>query len=144
MRVGKKQKRDINMTMTDPIADMLTRIRNGHKIRAESVLMPSSKIKINIARVLVEEGYINGYQEEDLENNKKNLLINLKYFEGRPVIEKIERVSRPGLRVYKPTNELPKVMGGLGILILSTSKGVMSDRQAKKQGQGGEILCVVA
>ena len=132
------------MTMTDPIADMLTRIRNGHKIEAESVLMPSSKIKINIARVLVEEGYINGYQEEDLENNKKNLLINLKYYEGRPVIEKIERVSRPGLRVYKPTNELPKVMGGLGILILSTSKGVMSDRQAKKQGQGGEILCVVA
>ena len=132
------------MTMTDPIADMLTRIRNGHKIKAESVLMPSSKIKINIARVLVEEGYINGYQEEDLENNKKNLLINLKYFEGRPVIEKIERVSRPGLRIYKPTNELPKVMGGLGILILSTSKGVMSDRQAKKQGQGGEILCVVA
>ena len=132
------------MTMTDPIADMLTRIRNGHKIRAESVLMPSSKIKINIARVLVEEGYINGYQEEDLENNKKNLLINLKYYEGRPVIEKIERVSRPGLRIYKPTNELPKVMGGLGILILSTSKGVMSDRQAKKQGQGGEILCVVA
>jgi|TARA_Y100000310_G_C20167004_1_gene571816 small subunit ribosomal protein S8 len=132
------------MTMTDPIADMLTRIRNGHKIKAESVLMPSSKIKINIARVLVEEGYINGYQEEDLENNKKNLLINLKYYEGRPVIEKIERVSRSGLRVYKPTNELPKVMGGLGILILSTSKGVMSDRQAKKQGQGGEILCVVA
>ena len=132
------------MTMTDTIADMLTRIRNGHKIKAESVLMPSSKIKINIARVLVEEGYINGYQEEDLENNKKNLLINLKYYEGRPVIEKIERVSRPGLRVYKPTNELPKVMGGLGILILSTSKGVMSDRQAKKQGQGGEILCVVA
>ena len=132
------------MTMTDPIADMLTRIRNGHKIKAESVLIPSSKIKINIARVLVEEGYINGYQEEDLENNKKNLLINLKYYEGRPVIEKIERVSRSGLRVYKPTNELPKVMGGLGILILSTSKGVMSDRQAKKQGQGGEILCVVA
>ena len=132
------------MTMTDPIADMLTRIRNGHKIRAESVLMPSSKIKINIARVLVEEGYINGYQEEDLENNKKNLLINLKYYEGRPVIEKIERVSRPGLRIYKPTNELPKVMGGLGILILSTSKGVMSDRQARKQDQGGEILCVVA
>jgi small subunit ribosomal protein S8 len=132
------------MTMTDPIADMLTRIRNGHKIKAESVLMPSSKIKINIARVLVEEGYINGYQEEDLENNKKNLLINLKYYEGRPVIEKIERVSRPGLRVYKPTNELPKVMGGLGILILSTSKGVMSDRQARKQDQGGEILCVVA
>jgi len=132
------------MTMTDPIADMLTRIRNSHKIKAESVLMPSSKIKINIARVLVEEGYINGYQEEDLENNKKNLLINLKYYEGRPVIEKIERVSRPSLRVYKPTNELPKVMGGLGILILSTSKGVMSDRQAKKQGQGGEILCIVA
>ena len=132
------------MTMTDPIADMLTRIRNGHKIKAESVLMPSSMIKINIARVLVEEGYINSYQEEDLENNKKNLLINLKYYEGRPVIEKIERVSRPGLRVYKPTNELPKVMGGLGILILSTSKGVMSDRQARKQDQGGEILCVVA
>jgi len=132
------------MTMTDPIADMLTRIRNGHKIKAESVLMPTSKIKINIAKVLVEEGYINGYQEEDGENNKKNLLINLKYYEGRPVIEKIERVSRPGLRVYKPANKLPKVMGGLGILILSTSKGVMSDRQAKNQGQGGEILCVVA
>ena len=132
------------MTMTDPIADMLTRIRNGHKTEAESVLMPSSKIKINIAKVLVEEGYINGYQEEDGENNKKNLLINLKYYEGRPVIETIERVSRPGLRIYKPTNELPKVMGGLGILILSTSEGVMSDRQAKKQGQGGEILCIVA
>ena len=132
------------MTMTDPIADMLTRIRNGHKTKTESVLMPSSKIKVNIARVLVEEGYINGYQEEDGEHNKKNLLINLKYYEGRPVIEKIERVSRPGLRIYKPTNEFPKAMGGLGILILSTSKGVMSDRQAKKQGQGGEILCVVA
>jgi len=132
------------MTMNDPIADMLTRIRNAHKIRAKRVLMPSSKIKINIAKVLLKEGYIKGFEEEQIKNGRKDLFIDLKYYEGSPVIEKINRVSRPGLRVYKTRTELPKVMGGLGIAIVSTSKGIMSDREAREQGQGGEILCFVA
>ena len=132
------------MTMNDPIADMLTRIRNAHKIRAKRVLMPSSKIKINIAKVLLKEGYIKGFEEEQIKNGRKDLFIDLKYYEGSPVIEKINRVSRPGLRVYKTRTELPTVMGGLGIAIVSTSKGIMSDREAREQGQGGEILCFVA
>ena len=132
------------MTMTDPIADMLTRIRNAHKIKATSVVMPSSKIKINIAKVLLKEGYIKGFEEEEMKNSKKVLNINLKYYKGSPVIEKINRVSKPGLRIYKPRNKLPQVMGGLGIAIISTSKGVMSDREAREQGEGGEILCFVA
>ena len=132
------------MTMNDPIADMLTRIRNAHKLRAKRVLMPSSKIKINIAKVLLKEGYIKGFEEEKIKNGRKDLFIDLKYYEGSPVIEKINRVSRPGLRVYKTRTELPKVMGGLGIAIVSTSKGIMSDREAREQGQGGEILCFVA
>ena len=132
------------MTMTDPIADMLTRIRNAHKIKAKSVLMPSSKIKANIAKVLLREGYIKGFEEEEMGNGKKDLNIHLKYYEGSPVIEKINRVSRPGLRIYKTRTQLPKVMGGLGIAIVSTSKGIMSDREAREQGQGGEILCFVA
>ena len=131
------------MTMADPIADMLTRIRNANKIKAKSVLMPSSKIKANIAEVLLKEGYIKGFEEEELGNGKKDLNIHLKYYEGSPVIEKINRVSRPGLRIYKTRNELPKVMGGLGVAIVSTSKGIMSDREAREQGQGGEILCFV-
>ena len=132
------------MTMTDPIADMLTRIRNAHKIKAKSVIMPSSKIKVNIAKVLLKEGYVKGFDEEEIGNGKKDLNIHLKYYEGSPVIEKIHRVSRPGLRIYKPRNQLPQVMGGLGIAIVSTSKGVMSDREAREQGEGGEILCFVA
>ncbi|MBM22857.1 MAG: 30S ribosomal protein S8 [Gammaproteobacteria bacterium] len=132
------------MTMNDPIADMLTRIRNAHKIRAKRVLMPSSKIKINIAKVLLKEGYIKGFEEEEIKNGKKDLSIDLKYYEGSPVIEKIDRVSRPGLRIYKTRTELPKVMGGLGIAIVSTSKGIMSDKDAREQGEGGEILCFIA
>ena len=132
------------MTMTDPIADMLTRIRNAHKINAVSVLIPNSKTKQNIAKVLYEEGYINAYCVEELDNNKSHIVIELKYFEGKPVIEKIDRVSRPGLRIYRSQNDLPKVMGGLGIAVVSTSKGIMSDRQARQDGCGGEVLCVVA
>ena len=131
------------MTMTDPIADMLTRIRNAHKIKATSVVMPSSKIKANIAKVLLKEGYIKGFEEEEMGSSKKDLNIHLKYYEGSPVIEKIHRVSRPGLRIYKPRSQLPQVMGGLGIAIVSTSKGIMSDREAREQGEGGEILCFV-
>ena len=129
--------------MTDPIADMLTRIRNAHKIKAKSVIMPSSKIKVNIAKVLLKEGYVKGFDEEEIGNGKKDLNIDLKYYEGRPVIEKMNRVSRPGLRIYKTRTQLPKVMGGLGIAIISTSKGIMSDKEAREQGEGGEILCFV-
>ena len=131
------------MTMTDPIADMLTRIRNAHKIKAKSVIMPSSKIKVNIAKVLLKEGYVKGFDEEEIGNGKKDLNIDLKYYEGRPVIEKMNRVSRTGLRIYKTRTQLPKVMGGLGIAIVSTSKGIMSDKEAREQGEGGEILCFV-
>lgn len=132
------------MTMTDPIADMLTRIRNAHKINAVSVLIPHSKIKESIAKVLLEEGYIKGFNAESIENNKNNLNIELKYFEGKPVIEKLDRVSKPGLRIYKQTSGIPRVMGGLGVAIVSTSAGVMSDRKARELGQGGEVLCVVS
>ena len=132
------------MTMTDPIADMLTRIRNAHKIKAKSVIMPSSKIKVNIAKVLLKEGYVKGFDEEEIGNGKKDLNIDLKYHDGSPVIEKMNRVSRPGLRIYKTRTQLPKVMGGLGIAIVSTSKGIMSDKEAREQGVGGEILCFVA
>ena len=131
------------MTMTDPVADMLTRIRNAHKIKAKSVIMPSSKIKVNIAKVLLKEGYVKGFDEEEIGNGKKDLNIHLKYYQGSPVIEKMNRVSRPGLRIYKTRTQLPKVMGGLGIAIVSTSKGIMSDREAREQAEGGEILCFV-
>ena len=132
------------MTMTDPIADMLTRIRNAHKINAVSVLIPHSKIKESIAKVLLEEGYIKGFNAEPIENNKNNLNIELKYFEGKPVIDKLDRVSKPGLRIYKQRSGIPRVMGGLGVAIVSTSAGVMSDRKARELGQGGEVLCVVS
>ena len=131
------------MTMTDPIADMLTRIRNAHKINALSVSIPYSKTKESIANVLLEEGYIKDTDTEEIGDKKSNLKIVLKYFEGKPVIEEINRVSRPGLRVYRSRSELPKVMGGLGIAVISTSKGIMSDRQARQDGHGGEVLCVV-
>jgi len=129
--------------MTDPIADMLTRIRNGQKARKVSVIMPSNTAKVAVAKVLKDEGYIVGYSTET-EGVKTELTVELKYYEGTPVIENVQRVSRPGLRVYRGTEELPKVLGGLGVAIIPTSAGVMSDRQARKQGIGGEVLCVVS
>ena len=131
------------MSMTDPIADMLTRIRNGQKARKVAVTMPASKLKESIAKVLRDEGYITGYST-DGEGAARQLTVELKYFEGVPVIEKIQRASRPGLRVYRGKEDLPKVLGGLGVTIVSTSAGVMSDRQAREQGIGGEVLCVVS
>lgn len=131
------------MSMTDPVADMLTRIRNGQRANKADVRMPSSKLKESIARVLKEEGYIADFTV-DAAGAKPELTMKMKYFQGRPVIETIRRVSRPGLRVYKAKDELPKVIGGLGIAIVSTSKGVMSDRAARAMGQGGEILCIVS
>ncbi len=131
------------MSMTDPIADMLTRIRNGQKARKVSVSMPSNTAKVAVAKVLKDEGYIVGYSTET-EGVKTELTVELKYFEGTPVIETVQRVSRPGLRVYRGNEDLPKVLGGLGVAIISTSAGVMSDRQARKQGIGGEVLCVVS
>ena len=128
--------------MTDPIADLLTRIRNGLHASKVDVTMRTSKQKQAIAQVLKDEGFINGFAVAD-DEGKLNLTIDLKYFEGQPVIGKIKRISRPGLRVYKGSNELPKVMGGLGIAIISTSHGLMSDRAARKAGHGGEVLCTV-
>ena len=132
------------MSMTDPVADMLTRIRNGQHIGLESVSMPASNLKASIARVLTEEGYLGGFEIEDTEGNKRSLTVKLRYFDGKPVIESIRKVSRPGLRIYKGKDELPSVMGGLGVAIVSTSQGVMSDRQARANGHGGEVLCTVA
>jgi len=131
------------MSMTDPIADMLTRIRNGQKARKVSVSMPASTEKEAVARVLQDEGYISGFETSG-EGAKKTLNVELKYFEGAPVIESVKRVSKPGLRVYRGKEDLPKVLGGLGIAIVSTSAGVMSDRQARDKGIGGEVLCVVS
>ncbi len=131
------------MSMSDPIADMLTRIRNAQQVKKTSVAFPSSKQKVAIANVLLDEGYISGVEESAAEVGK-TLNIELKYFEGKPVIEKLKRVSRPGLRIFKNKNELPQVLGGLGIAIISTSNGVMSDRQARNKGHGGEVLCYVA
>ena len=130
------------MTMTDPISDMLTRIRNGQKARKVSVAMPASKAKEAVARVLKDEGYITDYAV-DGEGAAKQLSVELKYFEGVPVIEKIQRASRPGLRVYRGKEGLPQVLGGLGVAIVSTSAGVMSDRQAREKGIGGEVNCIV-
>jgi small subunit ribosomal protein S8 len=128
--------------MTDPIADMLTRIRNAQQAHKAEVSMPCSNAKVNIAKVLEEEGYIASYTVS--EDAKPLLSITLKYFEGKPVISAIERISRPGLRVYKAANELPKVIGGLGVAVVSTSQGVMTDRKARALGQGGEVLCAVS
>lgn len=130
------------MSMQDPVADMLTRIRNAQAANKVSVSMPSSKLKVSIASVLKSEGYISGFEVS--EGVKPELSVELKYFEGKPVIETIQRLSRPGLRIYKKHNELPKVMGGLGVALVSTSKGLMSDRDARKAGIGGEILCYVS
>ena len=131
------------MSMTDPIADMLTRIRNGQKARRVTVSMPASKVKEAVARVLKDEGYITDFAV-DGEGAGKSLTIELKYFEGVPVIERIQRASRPGLRVYRGKEGLPKVLGGLGVAIVSTSAGVMSDRQAREKGIGGEVLGIVS
>ena len=131
------------MSMTDPIADMLTRIRNGQKARKVSVTMPASTAKEAVAAVLKDEGYITSYETSG-DGAAKSLSVELKYFEGTPVIETVTRVSKPGLRVYRGKEELPKVLGGLGIAIVSTSAGVMSDRQAREKGVGGEVLCVVS
>ena len=131
------------MSMTDPVSDMLTRIRNGQKARKVSVSMPASKVKIAVAGVLKDEGYITDFEASG-DGAEKTLSVELKYFEGTPVIEKVERVSKPGLRIYRGKDDLPKVLGGLGIAIVSTSAGVMSDRQAREQGIGGEVICVVS
>ena len=130
------------MSMQDPIADMLTRIRNGQAANKIAVSMPSSKLKVAIANVLADEGYIASVKV--LDGVKPELEITLKYFQGKPVVESIQRVSRPGLRIYKRKDELPKVMGGLGVAVISTSKGVMTDRAARQAGLGGEIICYVA
>ena len=131
------------MPMTDPIADMLTRIRNAQRSEKQTTLMPASKLKSAIAQVLKDEGYIEGFALRE-EEGKPKLEISLKYYAGKPVIEKIERVSRPGLRIYRQKDDLPKVMNGLGVAIVSTSRGVMTDRKARGLGVGGEVLCIVA
>jgi Ribosomal protein S8 len=131
------------MSMSDPIADMLTRIRNAQQVDKPTVTMPSSKLKVSIAQVLRDEGYIEGFEVKG-DPAKPELEITLKYYAGRPVIERIERVSRPGLRIYKGRSNIPQVMNGLGVAIVSTSRGVMTDRKARATGVGGEILCYVA
>jgi len=131
------------MSMSDPIADMLTRIRNAQSVEKAMVAMPASKLKVAIAQVLQDEGYIDGFAVRS-NDGKNELEIALKYYAGRPVIERIERVSRPGLRVYKGRDAIPQVMNGLGVAIVTTPKGVMTDRKARQTGVGGEVLCYVA
>ena len=131
------------MSMTDPIADFLTRIRNGQSSGKPEVLVPASKVKLSIAKVLKDEGYIEDFSATE-QDGKPALLVQLKYYQGRPVIDRLERVSRPGLRVYKGKDELPSILGGLGVAIVSTSQGVMTDRQARASGHGGEVLCIVS
>ncbi len=130
------------MSMQDPISDMLTRIRNGQSASKLAVTMPSSKLKVAIAELLKAEGYVADYAVSG--DEKPELEVTLKYFQAKPVIEQIQRVSRPGLRIYKKKDELPSVMGGLGVAVVSTSKGLMTDRAARKAGLGGEIICYVA
>ena len=131
------------MSMSDPIADMLTRIRNAQMVEKATVSMPASKLKAAIAQVLKDEGYIDGFKVVN-DAGKNQLEIALKYYAGRPVIERIERVSRPGLRVYKGRDGIPQVMNGLGVAIVTTPRGVMTDRKARAEGVGGEVLCYVA
>jgi small subunit ribosomal protein S8 len=131
------------MSMSDPIADMLTRIRNAQMVEKATVTLPASKVKVAIAKVLKDEGYIDGFKVS-AEGGKSELEIALKYYAGRPVIERIERVSRPGLRVYKGRDAIPQVMNGLGVAIVTTPRGVMTDRKARAEGVGGEVLCYVA
>ena len=131
------------MSMSDPIADMLTRIRNAQRVEKAETVMPASKLKAAIAQVLQDEGYIDGFQVLD-NDGKPQLRIALKYYAGRPVIERLERVSRPGLRIYRGCAEIPRVMNGLGVAIVSTPQGVMTDRKARASGVGGEVICFVA
>ena len=131
------------MSMSDPVADMFTRIRNAQRVDKQTVAMPSSKIKVAIAAVLKDEGYIDGFQVKG-EEGKPQLEVQLKYYAGRPVIERLERVSRPGLRIYKGRDSLPQVLNGLGVAIVTTSKGVMTDRRARQTGLGGEVIGYVA
>lgn len=131
------------MSMSDPIADLLTRIRNAQMVAKPLVSVPSSKVKVAIAQVLKDEGYIDSFQIKTVDG-KSELVIELKYYAGRPVIERIERVSRPGLRVYKGRDAIPQVMNGMGVAIVTTPKGVMTDRKARATGVGGEVLCYVA
>lgn len=131
------------MSMTDPIADMLTRIRNGQMAEKQTVSMPGSKQKTAIARILKEEGFIAGYEESEGEGGKQTLTVELKYFNGEPVITELQRASRPGLRQYAKADDIPKVLNGLGVVILTTSKGLMTDRQARAENIGGELLCTV-
>ena len=131
------------MSMTDPIADMLTRIRNGQTAEKVNVVMPSSKLKCAIAQVLKDEGYIEGFEKQEVDG-KPALSVTLKYFQGQPVIERIDRISKPGLRRYRGKNDIPDVVGGLGVAIVSTSQGVMTERAARAAGHGGEVLCTVS
>jgi small subunit ribosomal protein S8 len=131
------------MSMTDPIADLLTRIRNGQSARKASVAVGASKLKLAILKVLKDEGYIADFSLQS-DAGKPVLMVDLKYYEGRPVIDRIERVSRPGLRIYRGKDEFPRVLGGMGTVIISTPKGVMTDKAAHAIGQGGEVLCIVA
>lgn len=131
------------MSMTDPIADFLTRIRNGQSSGKPEINVPASKVKLAIAKVLKEEGYVEDFSSS-VQDGKPMLAVQLKYYQGRPVIDRLERISRPGLRVYKGKDELPSVLGGLGVAIVSTSKGVMTDRQARASGHGGEVICIVS
>ena len=131
------------MSMSDPISDMLTRIRNAQQAEKTTVTMPSSKLKVAIAQLLQDEGYVEGFKVVD-HDGKPTLEIGLKYYADRPVIETVQRVSRPGLRIYKGSKDIPTVMNGLGIAIVSTSKGLMTDRKARANGIGGEVLCIVA
>jgi small subunit ribosomal protein S8 len=131
------------MSMSDPIADMLVRIRNAQMVGHTEVVMPASRLKASIAHVLKQEGYIDDFATRE-NGPKKELRIALKYYAGKPVIERLERVSKPGLRVYKGHDDIPRVMNGLGVAILSTSRGVMTDRKARADGVGGEVLCIVA
>ena len=131
------------MTMQDPLADLLTRVRNAQQARITDIEMPCSNTKVSVAKVLKEEGFIADYSVREMEKGKSTLSIELRYYEGRPVIEEINRISRPGLRRYKSKDDIPVVKGGLGIIILSTNKGVMTDRAARAAGVGGELLCSV-
>jgi small subunit ribosomal protein S8 len=132
------------MSMTDPIADFLTRIRNGQTSGKTEINAPTSKVKLAIAKVLKDEGYIEDFSAGQSDAGKPTLAVQLKYYQGRPVIDKLVRVSRPGLRVYKGKDELPSILGGLGVAIVSTSQGVMTDRQARASGHGGEVICIVS
>lgn len=130
------------MSMSDPIADMLTRIRNAQATEKVSVAVPASKVKLAIAKVLKDEGYIEDFAQRDLDG-KPVIEIGLKYYAGKPVIERLERVSRPGLRIYRRRDDIPRVLNGMGVAIVSTSRGVMTDRRARESGMGGEVLCIV-